>query len=405
MIYSRHSYFFLGVILAVFCVGVFVARPAQAVILNCQGGKNFSIADQQKLIKVAVPIPGVTFNCTNADDGTVNAYIEDLGTYIGGLYKFLSGAIGLFAAIMVFYAGIRWLTAGGNQAHVKSAKETIASSLIAILIVLGSYLLLFTINPKLVNLRPPALTTINRNEQTSANCPTTRTCQSGAQEGVACTEDSDCGGISGSCAWDVDIAANDPLTAVFIGGDLVPGCGKTYTYRNSVGASGQKNTCTGMVCDGSQRCVLGTKNMNGFDFYPDPVNGKELGCADPKFACENVRWEDTDKSMCAAQSVPGAGRCTFMDANWYDLLYRDSCAWAAALTCDSDEDRVGCGACTGVCAGRFGLESICDANSAAEIVYRGDRSADQTKVRAICCKKKSSAEYRCNPGPATFRLY
>ncbi|MEK7640368.1 MAG: lytic transglycosylase domain-containing protein [Patescibacteria group bacterium] len=73
-----------------------------------------------------------------------------LGEYIAALYVFVVSAIGILAAVLVFYGGLKWLTAGGDRGRVQDAKEQISSALIGILLVFAAYLLLLTISPKLV---------------------------------------------------------------------------------------------------------------------------------------------------------------------------------------------------------------------------------------------------------------
>jgi hypothetical protein len=90
---------------------------------------------------------------------------QTLGEYIAAIYAFTVAAVAILAAIMIFYAGIKWLVAGGNMGTVQSAKEQISSALIGLLIALGAYLLLLTISPKLVKFSSLNLTQVAREEQ------------------------------------------------------------------------------------------------------------------------------------------------------------------------------------------------------------------------------------------------
>lgn len=55
----------------------------------------------------------------------------------------------------ITYAGFKYLTAGDNAGQVGDAKKRIWSSFLGLVILLGSYLFLRTINPQLVNIRDP----------------------------------------------------------------------------------------------------------------------------------------------------------------------------------------------------------------------------------------------------------
>jgi soluble lytic murein transglycosylase-like protein len=112
-------------------------------------------------LKLQVTLPGSKFIAGQE----ISITGTTLGEYIAALYAFSVGAIALLAAIMIFYAGIRWLTAGGNRANVQSAKEHIMSALIGLLIAVGAYLLLLTISPKLVKFSSLSLTQVARQNQ------------------------------------------------------------------------------------------------------------------------------------------------------------------------------------------------------------------------------------------------
>ena len=52
------------------------------------------------------------------------------------------------------YAGFLWLTAGGNSGSTKKAQDVIQNAIMGLVLTLGSYLILYTINPDLVKLNP-----------------------------------------------------------------------------------------------------------------------------------------------------------------------------------------------------------------------------------------------------------
>ncbi len=104
-----------------------------------------------------VTIPGSDIFVTG---GRVTVNGRFIGDYVSAIYSFFAGVIGMIAAVMVLFGGFQWMTAGGNAGNVQKAKTTITSSLIAIVLTLGSYLLLYTINPQLVQIRDLPLTII-----------------------------------------------------------------------------------------------------------------------------------------------------------------------------------------------------------------------------------------------------
>jgi hypothetical protein len=101
------------------------------------------------------------FSLTNAaysskaggDDPTRNINVPWIPQYISGLYKYGVAIAGVMAAVMMMIGGLRYLTAGGSSGRVSKAKEQIVDSLLGLLLVLGSYLVLNTVNPDLVTFR------------------------------------------------------------------------------------------------------------------------------------------------------------------------------------------------------------------------------------------------------------
>lgn len=87
-----------------------------------------------------VPLPGL--------DATTKLPL--LPAYVGYIFNFAVGVAGLIAFLSLVYGGVRYLTSGGNPSAMSDANDQIFSALIGLLIILGSFLLLTTINPQLV---------------------------------------------------------------------------------------------------------------------------------------------------------------------------------------------------------------------------------------------------------------
>jgi hypothetical protein len=96
--------------------------------------------------KPQIPLPGSEL--FNGQEIVITG--STLGEYVAALYVFVVSAIGILAALLIMYGGLKWLTAGGDRGRVQDAKDQISSAIIGILIAFGAYLLLLTISPKLV---------------------------------------------------------------------------------------------------------------------------------------------------------------------------------------------------------------------------------------------------------------
>lgn len=71
--------------------------------------------------------------------------------YLVAIYTWLVGVISLLAVIFLMVGGLIWLTARGSQKQLGFAKKLIKDSFVGLGIAIGSYFILFMINPNLVN--------------------------------------------------------------------------------------------------------------------------------------------------------------------------------------------------------------------------------------------------------------
>ncbi len=98
------------------------------------------------------PFPGYNLDgniIVNSETGKVTNTIA--ATYFAALYNFALGFIALFATIMLVFAGSKYVTAGGNASKIQEAKESGVQALIGLMIGLGSYTILYLINPGLLD--------------------------------------------------------------------------------------------------------------------------------------------------------------------------------------------------------------------------------------------------------------
>ncbi|MGE5392401.1 MAG: hypothetical protein ACM3NH_01525, partial [Candidatus Saccharibacteria bacterium] len=86
---------------------------------------------------------------------------SSIGKIVVRLYTWALGAAGLLALLMVILGGFRIMTASGNAAAVSAGKEYIYGAVIGLALLLGSYLILSTINPDLVDFNLESINTLN----------------------------------------------------------------------------------------------------------------------------------------------------------------------------------------------------------------------------------------------------
>ncbi|HBL40001.1 TPA: hypothetical protein DDZ10_05060 [Candidatus Uhrbacteria bacterium] len=84
-------------------------------------------------------------------------FVQGIGGYINAFYQWILGAAALFAVVMIMVGAIQYMMSGGSSSGVGEAKKRIFGALIGLVILLGAYVILNTVNPQLLSLRLPAL--------------------------------------------------------------------------------------------------------------------------------------------------------------------------------------------------------------------------------------------------------
>lgn len=97
-------------------------------------------------LEVPLPQPG-------GEEMTETPLLPD---YIKYIFNFSIGIAGLIAFIMLVYGGFRYVTSVGNPSAMSDANTKIFSALIGLVVILSSYLILTTINPRLIIINPQA---------------------------------------------------------------------------------------------------------------------------------------------------------------------------------------------------------------------------------------------------------
>ncbi len=141
---------------------------------------SFFFALAAKADNINVSIPGVNI-ATGGPTGLVVG-LYNLGLMVGGVLAF--GAI--------VYGGIVWSLAGGNSSKVSEGRSWITGAILGLLLLLGAYLILNTINPALTNLSIPAIKQLQIPPATGPSSPSGPTCST-----MTCKTGSHCTMVSG----------------------------------------------------------------------------------------------------------------------------------------------------------------------------------------------------------------
>jgi hypothetical protein len=118
--------------------------------------------DKDKFIgvKMGVFVPGVTHVVKDPKTGEKFYAVRDLSCWLANFYKYFAGAIAIIAVVMMIYGGIKYVTSFGNPSRITGAKDTMVSAIIGLVLTLGTFIFLYTINPKIVTLSLPLVSYI-----------------------------------------------------------------------------------------------------------------------------------------------------------------------------------------------------------------------------------------------------
>ncbi|MBP9761041.1 MAG: hypothetical protein KBD15_02260 [Candidatus Magasanikbacteria bacterium] len=99
-----------------------------------------------------IGIPGLSFSDVKVVEENGKRYfsIPFLGEYIASLYTYGIALMSVIAVIMIIISGLQWVLSGGESGTIDSAKKRIGGALIGLVLAIGSYTILYSINPQLV---------------------------------------------------------------------------------------------------------------------------------------------------------------------------------------------------------------------------------------------------------------
>lgn len=250
--------------------------------------------------------------------------IEDIVDYTRKFYTAFMGAIGIFAAAMIMYAGYQWITASGNAEKISRAKDGFTSALVGVILALISWVLLNLINPMITSLQITMPETITGVADTSAvtfcedklgpeweekvevprpNCGQPNTINEGGKQcyGKKCPGGSSCVDYNGTigCFSLEQLCKETPANECRRIDDIIKqnnpthGCARRFdeTLIYLLGIEGQDECIYGQVITKDQW---------------EAQNLEKIGCKEPPF--ENRCWKEKDGNKVPGCNIAGALR-------------------------------------------------------------------------------------------------
>lgn len=124
---------------------VLAALVLGIAVFFAAGHSSFA-ATAEKIVNVDFPCPDGSFGLGNCQPN------DSIPNYLNNIYKFAVGIAGLLALGMIVAGGVYYTVSAGSSDKQKEAKDMITSALLGVGLLLGSYLILKTINPQIVTL-------------------------------------------------------------------------------------------------------------------------------------------------------------------------------------------------------------------------------------------------------------
>ena len=103
--------------------------------------------------KLNVDLPGFTEELFNVVESGGYLEINFLGEYVVAWYRWLIGAGTIIATVMIMIGGVEYML-GKGMGQVTSAKNRIRHAVIGLVLLLGSYTILYSVNPQLTFFEP-----------------------------------------------------------------------------------------------------------------------------------------------------------------------------------------------------------------------------------------------------------
>lgn len=216
-------------------------------------------------------------------EGSVAA-VADLGTYIGYVYRYGVRVAVMLAVIVIMVGGVLWMTSAGTG-NLEKAKTMIMNAVIGLLIAVGSYVILQTINPDLVELSLPRTRIIR----------TIRVGDFGYCRDAASTSTV----LSGSGATQTPVPNPSALP-----------CGGKYALSDG-------QTCVGHVCDPGSACI--------------PTTTKDFACIPGVYGGVVQAADDTTPRVSLAEvCIVREGPARTVGSTTYRIVVGDLAAVAPA---------------------------------------------------------------------------
>ena len=130
---------------------IFDTLAYQAYLQSVHSILGYTFDLQIKKPQLEINFPGLSFSdVSNTLDSEGYIHLPYIGEFIAAVYRYAMAIVSIIAVIVIVMAGAQIIVSGGGEEKAKGYKR-IAGAIIGLFIMWGSYFILRTINPALVN--------------------------------------------------------------------------------------------------------------------------------------------------------------------------------------------------------------------------------------------------------------
>jgi hypothetical protein len=119
--------------------------------VTCKTFSEGTVTPEQKH-QLTYFIPSITIPFSDTFNAGVPIEItgNTIGEYIAAFFFFFVSVAGILATVMIMYGGLKYVISRGNASMMSDAKDNIVSAVTGLILALSAYVILMTINPRLV---------------------------------------------------------------------------------------------------------------------------------------------------------------------------------------------------------------------------------------------------------------
>lgn len=328
-----------------------------------------------------------------------------LTNHIANIFEFIISVIGIISAVMIMFGGLQWTAAMGNSQKITEAKSRVISAVVGLILATVSFVLLSTLNTKLVELPDICPQAIEFQTATAwSQCKTSAASQSTECNGIEycgySTEGCSCQQVSGK------FVCRPAGTGVIPSGEKCQNDSVCKTGLECVGYSNKEpgvcsttkegDACTAgddSTCDAGTKCIQ--VDVNTYQCYPES-NRENGGYCEKDSECESGTCNESSRKCSLGDGSDGL-TCylrTDCKTNGYQCSGGRCTAFVEGDDCDINNvtdcyDSTNATAITMFCVDTFGVGGTCTDGATVGDPCEEDKA--YTCIGSLICESSECA--------------